>query len=94
MLKQELSKDIVEGNDERYTFNRAGKKQAILTANSPINATLCPFREESIDFENTKNLYIEGDNLDVLELLRETYFVKVKMIYIDPPYNTRKHLCL
>lgn len=88
LLKQELSKEIVEGNDERYTLNWAGKKQAILTANSPINATLRPCREESVDFDNTKNLYIEGDNLDVLKLLRETYLNKVKMIYIDPPYNT------
>lgn len=88
LLKQELSKEVVEGNDERYTLNWAGKKQAILTANSPINATLRPCREESVDFDNTKNLYIEGDNLDVLKLLRETYFGKVKMIYIDPPYNT------
>ena len=88
LLKQELSKDIIEGNDERYTLNWAGKKQAILTANSPINATLRPCREDSVDFDNTKNLYIEGDNLDVLKLLRETYLGKVKMIYIDPPYNT------
>lgn len=88
LLKQELSKEIVEGNDERYTLNWAGKKQAILTANSPINATLRPCREESVDFDNTKNLYIEGDNLDVLKLLRETYLNKVKIIYIDPPYNT------
>ena len=88
LLKQELSKQIVDGNDERYTLNWAGKKQAILTANSPINATLRPCREESVDFDNTKNLYIEGDNLDVLKLLRETYLGKVKMIYIDPPYNT------
>lgn len=88
LLKQELSKDIVDGNDERYTLNWAGKKQAILTANSPINATLRPCREESVDFDSTKNLYIEGDNLDVLKLLRETYLNKVKMIYIDPPYNT------
>ena len=88
LLKQELSKDIVEGNDERYTLNWAGKKQSILTANSPINATLRPCKEESVDFDSTKNLYIEGDNLDVLKLLRETYLNKVKMIYIDPPYNT------
>ena len=99
LLKQELSKDIVEGNDERYTLNWAGKKQAILTANSPINATLRPCRKESVDADGTKgddpkskfdsqNLYIEGDNLDVLKLLRETYLGKVKMIYIDPPYNT------
>lgn len=88
LLKQELSKVVVDGNDERYTLNWAGKKQSILTANSPINATLRPCREESVDFDNTKNLYIEGDNLDVLKLLRETYLNKIKMIYIDPPYNT------
>ena len=88
LLKQELSKVVVDGNDERYTLNWAGKKQAILTANSPINATLRPCREVSVDFDNTKNLYIEGDNLDVLKLLRETYLNKIKMIYIDPPYNT------
>lgn len=88
LLKQELSKVVVDGTDERYTLNWAGKKQSILTANSPINATLRPCREESVDFDNTKNLYIEGDNLDVLKLLRETYLNKIKMIYIDPPYNT------
>lgn len=88
LLKQELSNEIVEGNDERYTLNWAGKKQAILTANAPINATLRPCREESVDFDNTKNLYIEGDNLDVLKLLRETYLNKIDVIYIDPPYNT------
>ena len=88
LLKQELSNEIVEGNDERYTLNWAGKKQAILTANAPINATLRPCREESVDFDNTKNLYIEGDNLDVLKLLRETYMGKIGIIYIDPPYNT------
>lgn len=90
LLKQELSNEIVDGNDERYTLNWPGKKQAILTANSPINATLRPCKEESVDFDNTKNLYIEGDNLDVLKLLRETYLGKIKMIYIDPPYNTGK----
>ena len=88
LLKQELSDIVVEGNDERYTMSWPGKKQAILTANSPINATLRPCREESVDFDKTKNLYIEGDNLDVLKLLRHTYLNKVKMIYIDPPYNT------
>lgn len=88
LLKQELSKDIVEGTDERYTLNWAGKKQSILTANSPIAKTLRPCKEESVDFDSTQNLYIEGDNLDVLKLLRETYLNKVKMIYIDPPYNT------
>ena len=94
LLKQELSKNLVEGNDERYTLNWAGKKQSILTANSPINATLRPYESESVGKDGTsggwdsQNLYIEGDNLDVLKLLRETYLNKIKMIYIDPPYNT------
>ena len=94
LLKQELSKVVVDGNDERYTLNWAGKKQSILTANSPINATLRPYKEESVGKDGTnggfdsENLYIEGDNLDVLKLLRETYLNKIKMIYIDPPYNT------
>lgn len=87
-LRQELSKDIVEGNKERYQFTWPDKKQAILLANSPIEKTLRPCREESVDFDHTENLYIEGDNLDVLKLLQETYLNKVKMIYIDPPYNT------
>ena len=87
-LRQELSSSIVEGHDERYQFTWPDKKKAILAANAPISATLRPCREESVDFDNTKNLYIEGDNLDVLKCLRETYFGKVKMIYIDPPYNT------
>ena len=87
-LKQELSKSIVEGDEERYQFTWPGKKQAIITANAPINKTLRPCREESVDFDNTQNLYIEGDNLDVLKLLREDYLGKVKVIYIDPPYNT------
>lgn len=88
MLKQELSKVVVDGDKERYQMTWPDKRKAILTANAPINATLRPCREESVDFDNTKNLYIEGDNLDVLKLLRETYLGKVKMIYIDPPYNT------
>lgn len=94
MLKQELSKVVVDGNDERYMLNWAGKKQSILTANSPINATLRPCEEESVGKDgkaggfDSENLYIEGDNLDVLKLLRETYLNKIKMIYIDPPYNT------
>jgi len=87
-LRQELSKEIVEGPEERYQFTWPDKKKAILTANAPINKTLRPCREESVDFDNTKNLYIEGDNLDVLKLMREDYLGKVKMIYIDPPYNT------
>lgn len=87
-LRQELSKEIVEGREERYQFTWPDKKKAMLLANSPINATLRPCREESVDFDNTENLYIEGDNLDVLKCLKETYLGKIKMIYIDPPYNT------
>ena len=88
LLKQELSKVVVDGDKERYTMNWPDKKQAILTANSPIAMTLRPCKEKSVDFDNTKNIYIEGDNLDVLKVLRETYLGKIKMIYIDPPYNT------
>lgn len=88
MLKQELSSTLVEGREERYQFTWPDKKQSILTANAPINKTLRPCREESVDFDNTQNLYIEGDNLEVLKLLQETYLGKIKMIYIDPPYNT------
>lgn len=88
MLKQELSHSLVEGREERYQFTWPDKKQAILTANAPINKTLRPCREESVNFDNTQNLYIEGDNLEVLKLLQETYLGKIKMIYIDPPYNT------
>ena len=87
-LRQELSGNIVEGDEERYQFTWPGKKQAIITANAPINKTLRPCRDESVDFDNTGNLYIEGDNLDVLKLLREDYLGKIRMIYIDPPYNT------
>ena len=87
-LRQELQYTVVEGNEERYQFTWPDKRKAKLLANAPINATLCPCREESVDFDNTKNLYIEGDNLDVLKCLKETYLGKVKMIYIDPPYNT------
>lgn len=88
MLKQELSDHVVDGLQERYQFTWPDKRKAILAANAPINKTLRPCREESVDFDNTENLYIEGDNLDVLKLLQETYLGKVKMIYIDPPYNT------
>lgn len=88
MLRQELSSVVVEGNEERYQFTWPDKKKAILAANAPISATLRPCREESVDFDTTQNLYIEGDNLDVLKLLQETYLSKIKMIYIDPPYNT------
>lgn len=87
-LRQELSSSIVEGSQERYQLNWPGKREALLTANSPIAKTLRPCREESVDFDTTKNLYIEGDNLDALKLLQETYLNKVKVIYIDPPYNT------
>ncbi len=87
-LRQELSKDIVEGPQERYQFTWPDKKKAIRLANTPSSMTLRPCREESVDFDNTENLYIEGDNLEVLKLLREDYLGKIKMIYIDPPYNT------
>ena len=92
MLKQELSDVVVEGNEERYQFTWPDKKKSILLANAPIAKTLRPCREESVDFDNTENLYIEGDNLDVLKLLQETYLGKIKMIYIDPPYNTGSDL--
>lgn len=88
MLKQELSSVVVEGNEERYQFTWPDKRKSILLANAPTSETLRPCREESVDFDNTENLYIEGDNLDVLKLLQETYLGKIKMIYIDPPYNT------
>jgi len=87
-LRQELSKGIVEGAEERYQFTWPDKRNAIRLANAPTTDTLRPCREESVDFDNTQNLYIEGDNLQVLKLLRENYLGKVKMIYIDPPYNT------
>lgn len=87
-LRQELSESIVEGPQERYHLNWPGKREALLTANAPIAKTLRPCRKESVDFDTTKNLFIEGDNLDALKLLQETYLGKVKMIYIDPPYNT------
>ena len=90
LLRQELSKDIVEGPQERYQFTWPDKKKAIRLANTSSNMTLRPCREESVDFDNTENLYIEGDNLEVLKLLREDYLGRVKMIYIDPPYNTGK----
>ena len=88
LLRQELSNAIVEGPQERYQLNWPGKREALLTANAPIAKTLRPCREESVDFDTTQNLFIEGDNLDALKLLQETYLNKVKMIYIDPPYNT------
>jgi len=90
LLKQELSNNIVDGPRERYQLNWPGKREALLTASTPITKTLRPCREESVDFDTTENLFIEGDNLDALKLLQETYLGKVKMIYIDPPYNTGK----
>ena len=88
LLRQELSDVLVEGEQERYTLNWVGKKESILAANAPIAKTLRPCREESVNFDTTENLFIEGDNLDALKLLQENYLGKVKMIYIDPPYNT------
>ena len=89
-LQQELSADIIQGNKERYRLEWPGKREAIVTANLPTTKTLRPVREDSVDFDNTENLYIEGDNLEVLKLLQESYLGKIKMIYIDPPYNTGK----
>lgn len=88
VLAQEINKHVVDGPAERYQFTWPDKRKSMLLANTPINSTLRPCREESVNFDETENLYIEGDNLDVLKLLRETYLGKVKMIYIDPPYNT------
>lgn len=87
-LRQEISCKVVEGKDERYQFTWPDKRKAVLLANEPINKTLRPCREESINFNSTENIYIEGDNLEVLKLLQETYLGQIKMIYIDPPYNT------
>ena len=89
LLQQMLKSDIAEG-DEAYEFTWVGKKAAIVEANKPIRKTLRPCKEESVNWDNTENLYIEGDNLEVLKLLQESYLGKVKMIYIDPPYNTGK----
>lgn len=90
ILLQEISAKVVDGRDERYQFTWPGKREAILAANAPTTNTLRPCREESVGFDTTENLYIEGDNLEVLKLLQENYLGKVKMIYIDPPYNTGK----
>lgn len=87
-LRQELSGHIVEGHQERYHLNWPGKREALLAANAPIAKTLRPCREESVNFDQTRNLFIEGDNLEALKLLQETYLGEAKMIYIDPPYNT------
>lgn len=88
VLMQEINTKVVDGKEERYQFTWPDKKKSVLLANASINKTLRPCREESVDFDNTENLYIEGDNLEVLKLLQETYLGKIKMIYIDPPYNT------
>lgn len=88
ILKQELSKDIIDDGKERYQLTWVGKKNAIVNANTPCNKTLRPVKEKSVDFDKTKNIYIEGDNLDVLKILQESYLNKIKCIYIDPPYNT------
>ncbi len=90
VLRQEISCNVVEGKEERYQFTWPDKRKSIVLANEPIVKTLRPAKAESVDFDDTQNLYIEGDNLDVLKLLHETYLEKVKMIYIDPPYNTGK----
>ena len=87
-LQIELGDEVIGENEERYQFTWPDKRAAVRLANTPTTMTLRPCREESVDFDNTQNLYIEGDNLDVLKVLRETYLGKVKMIYIDPPYNT------
>ena len=92
VLMQEIACTVVDGNEERYQFTWPDKKKSVLLANAPINKTLRPCREESVDFDTTENLYIEGDNLEVLKLLQETYLGKIKMIYIDPPYNTGSDL--
>lgn len=88
VLMQEINTKVVDGKEERYQFTWPDKKKSVLLSNAPINKTLRPCREESVDFDNTENLYIEGDNLEVLKLLQETYLGKIKIIYIDPPYNT------
>ena len=87
-LKQELTNDLIDENKEKYQLTWVGKKQSVIDANTPTNNALRPSREESVNFETTKNIYIEGDNLDVLKLLQEAYLCKIKCIYIDPPYNT------
>ena len=89
-LRAELGDDLVEGQRERYQFTWPQKSIASALANTPTRMTLRPDRDSSVDFDNTENLYIEGDNLEVLKVLRETYLGQVKMIYIDPPYNTGK----
>ena len=89
-LKREISAECIDDNRERYELTWPGKRKAKSLANAPVSATLCPNMQKSVDFDNTQNVYIEGDNLDVLKILRESHLEKVKMIYIDPPYNTGK----
>src|SRR5215467_6323136 len=88
LLRQELSGHVVEGPRERYQLDWPGKRDALFTANAPIAKTLRPLRHESVGFDSTRHLFIEGDNLDALKLLQESYLNKVRLIYIDPPYNT------
>lgn len=90
VLMQEISCTVVDGKEERYQFTWPDKKKSVLLANAPISKTLRPLHSESVNFDKTENLYIEGDNLEVLKLLQETYLGKIKVIYIDPPYNTGK----
>ena len=90
LLKQELSHNIVDGSKERYRIDWPGKRASLLSANTPISKTLRPAIEESVNFDTTQNLYIEGDNLEALKLLQKSYLGAIKMIYIDPPYNTGK----
>ena len=90
LLKQELNHDVIEGTKERYRLEWPGKRQAMVNANLPATKTLRPVREDSVDFDNTENLYIEGDNLEVLKILQESYLGQIRVIYIDPPYNTGK----
>ena len=92
MLKQELSKDIIEEDKEKYQLTWAGKKEALVKANSVSFNSLRPVKEHSVSFDETKNIYIEGDNLEVLKILQESYLNKIKCIYIDPPYNTGRNL--
>ena len=89
VLRQEISCNLIEGKGERYGLSWPDKRKAILLSNAPTNMTLRPVRNASISFENPENVYIEGDNLEALKLLQETYLGKIKMIYIDPPYNTK-----
>lgn len=92
VLRQALSHEIIEGPIERYQFTWPDKRNAMLLATSPTTKTLRPVRERSLDFDTTQNVYVEGDNLDVLKIIQETYLHKIDVIYIDPPYNTGNNL--